>query len=146
MQRRGVDFRVTINGIFYAVNSIGVSGNVADIMTSNTEGIAGNPNWDTNPLGDFVSRIPDLPDGQFTLGSATFDDDDNPFAGAINLVLGGYYALAAFPAGFQISLAYQWGNAILTGFDHTGRVPGPQPVNLTFKPDGVDVLTMFGFS
>lgn len=142
-KRRGFEWRVSINGIFYAVQSIGVSARVADIMVSNTEGTPGNPLQAAMP--GTVARIPDLPDGEFTLESATFDDSDNPFATPIDLFLGEYYFLSGYPAGLaEAQLVYSWGNCMFMSFDHRARIPGPQPLSLRFAPDGIDVLTMLG--
>jgi hypothetical protein len=139
MKRRGADFRVRIDGVFYGFSSIGVSGNVADLIVSNTEGIPGNPL--ASDVRFTTARIADLPDGQFTLSQATFDDADNPFAAPVSLELGEYYVLEGFPSG-EDGPSYDWGNCMLCNFNHSARVPGPQPLELTFKPDGVDVLTM----
>ena len=142
MQRRGADFRVSINGVFYAVARIGVSARVGDLITSNTEGTPGNPAA-VAFLG-CTTRIADLPDGEFTLQSATWDDADNPWAAPISLALGGYYALVGYPAGIAAGVGYTWGNCLLVDFDHSANVPGPQPMNLRFRPDGVPVLSMLG--
>src|SRR5688572_7690507 len=111
-QRRGADFRVSIDGFFYAVNRIGVSGQVNDIVTSNTEGIAGNPERLEAWLFT-TTRIPDLPDGEISLVSATFDDAHNPFAAVPDLKLGAYYDVQAYPAGIAGGIYYDWGNCLL---------------------------------
>ena len=142
-QRRGADFQITINGVAYSVGTIGVNAHTADIITSNTEGIPGNP-LRTDRVPFSTSRIPDLNDGELQFGATTFDDADNPFAGPISLVLGGYYNIGVFPMGVAAGVSYGWFNCMCTAFSHSGRVPGPQPFSVTFKPDGVSVLEMLG--
>jgi hypothetical protein len=135
---RGADFRVQLAGIFYAVQRVEVSARVADILVTNSEGQAGNPAA-AAVLGS-VARIADIQDGSVRLVSATWDDEHNPWDANFNLDLGTYNLLVMFPSGV-LGPAYDWGFCLLTEWQHSSSIPGPQPTTLTLMVDALDIIT-----
>lgn len=129
---RAADFRVSIGGTFYAVQEVFVGASVQPIRVSNTEGTPGNPEADT--ARGFTAVIPDLAEGRVRLVSATFNDDENPYAAPIGLDVGEYFEIEVFPAGEGDS--YSYGNCLCVSVSHQGRIPGPQPLTAEFETDG----------
>lgn len=142
MMYRGADARVWIAGYYWAVQRYSFSGSVPPINVSNTEGIAGNPNYTTPAAsvpssagGGFQSFIRDLGVARIRLVSATFDSTDNPWSNPPALDLGSYYTIQFYPDK-DGSIYYDFPNCLLVDFTHEGTVPGPQPLTLEFTTDG----------
>lgn len=132
-QRRAADARWKIDGILYAVKRFRRSGRANPIDVSNSEGVPGNP---AQPAALGTSAcIGDLPEGQFQLVSATFDDAANPFAAPLVLIENSYHTLQHYPAGIAGPAAAAF-NALLVEVVSEGQIPGAQPVTLTFQSDG----------
>jgi hypothetical protein len=138
--RRGADFRVAIDGVFLSCTDIRMSAKANSAIVSNTEGKRGNP-VSLSQLFT-TARIPDIPDGRFQIGCPTFNDDENWFGPEIDLEVGTYHSLTVYPAGIEGLLLYSWDSVLVEDVDHTGRVPGMQPVSVTFLPDGVARLCL----
>jgi hypothetical protein len=135
--RRGADVKVTINGVAYAVQRVRVGDRSPALNVSNSEGMPGNPTYDV--VGGFVTKTPDLREGTLELVSATFDEDNNPFASPLSLTSGNWYAVDVFPAGLSGPTA-QFGNLLLEDVSHDFNIPGLQPVTLRFQSDGRYVM------
>lgn len=133
MMQRGANCRWKIDGVLYAVQNFRRGGRAQGINVSNSEGAPGN-DVEADAVG-FTSKIADVRDGQFQLVSASFDDEDNPFASPLALVEGTYHTLQQFPAGLSGPASSAF-NALLVEVSHQGQIPGAQPVTLTFESDG----------
>lgn len=94
---RAADGKMTIDGTAYAYRSVQRTDRVNPIDVSNSEGIPGNV--DGTAGTNYSSTLPDLRSGEFTIGTAFFDDEDNPYAAPISLRAGDYHALEFFPTG-----------------------------------------------
>lgn len=133
--RRGADARFKIDGVLYAVQRYRRGGRTPGINVSNTEGVQGNADSPQPDELGFTNKLPDLFDGQFELGSATFDDAANPYARPVPIVEGTYHAILHYPAGLSGPVG-DFGNCLCVSNDHSGQIPGPQPINFVFETDG----------
>jgi hypothetical protein len=132
-QRRGADFRVLLNGTFYAVARIEVGGRCPPDVVSNTEGVPGNPL--AAIARGFSAIIGDLAEGTMRLVSATFDDANNPYAAPFDVDIGEYVSIIAFPSG--AGFGYNYGNCLVLSYSHSGQVPGLQPLTIEVQTDGL---------
>jgi hypothetical protein len=130
---RAADCRWKIDEDWYSIQRFRRSGRTNPINVSNSEGALGNQDF-PDEIGS-SAFIPDLPEGQFQLVNATWDESANPFTAPAPLVEGTYHLLQQFPAGVSGSSSSVF-NALLIEVTHEGQIPGPQPVTLTFQSDG----------
>lgn len=131
--RRGADVKVQIDGVTYAVQRVRVGDRSPALNVSNSEGACGNPLIEATD--GFATKTPDLREGTLQLVSATFDEDNNPFAAPLSLTSSNWYGVEIFPAGLG-GPAHQLGNVLLEEVSHDFNIPGLQPVTLNFQTDG----------
>lgn len=98
-KRAGWENRVKVNGIAYATKRTMIESSCADLEVTDSEGNPGNPDAAAAP--GCYATVPGISKGTFSLQSATFDDDDNPFAAPLSLEEGDYIDLEAYPAGID---------------------------------------------
>lgn len=132
--RRGADARISIDGVFCALNRFEVSDRSSSINVTNTEGIPGSP-ADSEAARGYAAKIPDIAEGTIRVTFASYDDDNDPFAGSLHLESGVYYPIQVYPTGSGES--HNYGSLLCTEVTHSGSVPGPQPVTATFESDGL---------
>jgi hypothetical protein len=134
-QRAGWEARVKINTIFYAVKRWRVESAASDQDVSNSEGVPGNASSPALPQPGYSSSLGGLSKGTFTLTSATFDDEDNPFAAPLLLNEGDWAEIEIFPAGAAGPRHYL-ANALITRLTNEGEVDGLSPVTIEGVTDG----------
>jgi len=133
-QRSGWEARVKLGGLFYAVKTWRFETAVPDLDVSNTEGVAGNGLVAAPAIG-YSGALPGLAKGTFTLASATFDDDNNPFAVPLLLRAGIYLAVQIFPAR-ATGVSHLLPNCLIMRVTHEGDVTGLSPVTIEGTTDG----------
>lgn len=97
MRARAADGIMEINGARYSYRSVQRAGRVNPIDVDSSEGITGDPDGTAAP--GYGSTLPDVRKSEFTVSQAMYVDEQSPYSAPINLVEGGYYELAWFPAG-----------------------------------------------
>lgn len=136
-QRRGADARFMIDGALFACNRITKRIPQPLLDTSNTEGVASDPEQASNPKLGSVSKLPDITGAEIECAAATFNDDDNPFLSPFNVRPGSYHFVTFFPAGLLGPKYGPW-HCAFAGSEHQVMVPGAQPLTVKFETDGVD--------
>lgn len=131
--RRGQDARATINGVAFAFNRFRISDRAASLNVSNSEGRTGNSAGTDSP--GFMSKTPDLSEGQFELVAASYDETFNLFGTPPNLTPAFWYDVFVYPVGIDND-PWEFPNALLVEVTHEGNVPGLQPLTLRFETDG----------
>lgn len=135
-QRAGWEARVTIDGVAYAVKRWSIKPAVTSIDVTNSEGRPGDSTQADAPgYGGVISGVGRA---KVMLQSATFDDDDNPFAAPLSLQEGGYHDVVIYPAGLAGDSHEV--HVMIEDLTHEGDVDGPQPVTIEASSDGAYTL------
>lgn len=138
MKRAGWKAKVRIGDTQFACQSVDPDIDGGDVDVSNTEGEAGNPDYDGGEEGGAAS-IGDIKRGTLTCRIA-YDDETSPWLSPLSLVVNNYYAIKVYPSGLTGPEMYDWPNARLRKTSHSMVVPGGQPVTVTFVSDGIASL------
>ena len=132
-KRAGWENRVKVNGIAYRTKRTTIEDSAADLEVTDSEGVPGNPLATEAP--GFYAAVPGISKGTFSLQSATFDDDDNPFSAPLSLAAGNYISVEAYPAGLT-GVAHVYENCLITKIRHEMDVDGLSPVTIEGVTDG----------
>jgi hypothetical protein len=130
----GFNAKVRIGTAIFSCTRWSVRDTVADLDTTNTEGVTGSgtgaaPGFETRVAGPGVAEV--------TITNASFDPTENPFATPRNLAAGVYAAVTIFPDfGGSPSNFWSFPSLLITSAEQAGEAKGLTPITFTGRTDG----------